>query len=160
MTARDDKKVALPEPDVYKYQYWSSGPRVDWSRIKLDHTFSSPWSDGYVVGDPHFSFGKLESYAAARVAEATAELRDELTTCVEYLASRSQQIDSVELVLTGGGAGIPIVRDEVHDALQSSEAGAGYRFRQPPMSVAPALAIAAALSARAYAVRTPQGVAA
>ena len=78
MTARDDKKVALPEPDVYKYQYWSSGPRVDWSRIKLDHTFSSPWSDGYVVGDPHFSFGKLESYAAARVAEATAELRTKL----------------------------------------------------------------------------------
>ena len=90
MTARDDKKVALPEPDVYKYQYWSSGPRVDWSRIKLDHTFSSPWSDGYVVGDPHFSFGKLESYAAARVAEATAEFQDKIAA--ERIISSSYKL--------------------------------------------------------------------
>lgn len=73
MYSRDDKKAALPEPELFSgykllpYEQRFFGLKE--SRDKL----------GYVNDtNEYYTAAQLESYAVARVAEATAELRSEL----------------------------------------------------------------------------------
>lgn len=74
MTTTHD--VPMPEPDVYRYNHWIGGPRVEWSSIRLDHSFTLPGVEGYVQGEPHFSLTKLRAYADARCAELEAVIRE------------------------------------------------------------------------------------
>lgn len=80
MTTTHD--VPMPEPDVYRYDHWIDGPRVEWSLIHLDHSFTSPGVEGYVQGEPHFSLAKLRAYADARCAKLQEE-RDALRKLID-----------------------------------------------------------------------------
>lgn len=83
MTTRDDKKEVmqidagqLPEPrPVAPPGLSSDGPGV--SKVALPEPVAkrSTTVDGTILCEPVYTAAQLESYAAARVAEATAELQ-------------------------------------------------------------------------------------
>jgi Tfp pilus assembly PilM family ATPase len=108
----------------------------------------------------------LETLARDALCEPCAamarDISDEVSACVEYLLPRVPGVENVDIVLAGGGAEIPLLDNAVRQVLDSlsSHGNIAVRIAQPPFGAKPGVIIAASLAARAFAVRTPKGVAA
>lgn len=82
MTARDDKKVALPETDAF----------LDLRKLGIHNMVYATRFKCLDGQNALYSAEKLKSYAAARVAEATAELQRR----VAELEADSRRLDFIE----------------------------------------------------------------